>query len=58
MNHYIVLNIGIVANPDIVYIAPEHCSIPDAAVISGNHITNYNRSFGQKAILSKFRSFT
>jgi hypothetical protein len=57
MYYGIILNVGIISNPYIMNITPKYSSVPYTTIVSNYHITNNDRSFGQKAVVAKFRSF-
>ncbi len=58
MNGAVVLDIGITANPDAVYIGAQNRVVPDAASFPDHDIANQNRPRGNKHVLAHNRQLS
>ena len=54
VQHRAILYIHPVSNFNGIYIAPQHCGVPNAAVVTNGNISNYCSILGNKAVLPDF----
>src|SRR6185437_3427977 len=55
MNYRPILDIGVIADPDIMHISPDHCVKPNRAIIAHHNIADDGRIVSNETIVAPLR---
>jgi hypothetical protein len=58
MHHGSILDVYFITHPNKVNITPNHCIVPDTALISHHYVADNDGILGQETILAELRGMS